>query len=32
MIPDGRGKNRIEAIIKEEMNHIQVISQKLLAL
>ncbi len=32
MIPDGRGKNRIDAIIKEEMNHIQVISQKLLAL
>ncbi len=32
MIPDGRGKSRIDAIIKEEMNHIQVISQKLLAL
>ena len=32
MIPDGRGKSRIDAIIQEEMNHIQVISQKLLAL
>lgn len=32
MIPDRRGKSRIDAIIQEEMNHIQVISQKLLAL
>jgi rubrerythrin len=32
MIPNERGKSRIDAVIKEEMNHIQVISQKLLAL
>ena len=32
MVPDGSGKDRIDAIIKEEMGHIQQLSRELAAL
>ena len=31
-VPEGKGKERIDAIIKEEMGHVQILSQELVKL
>ncbi|MCW7754587.1 ferritin family protein [Desulfobotulus sp. H1] len=32
LVPEGKGKNRLDAIIKEEMGHIRLLSKELMAI